>query len=114
MITMERTNKGTFAPGNKAAVGRGKKQATNQQLRETFERLVLANAEKLEADFAKVTPVDRLNFISKLAPYFLPRLQAIELTAPPTDLEELMTLTPEERQARIIELLSKVRTDKSA
>jgi hypothetical protein len=114
MKTMNRTNKGTFAPGNKAAVGRGKKQQTSQQLRETFERLVLTNAEKLEADFAKVSPVDRLNFISKLAPYFLPRLQAIELTAPPTDLETLMSLTPEQRQSRIIELQSKIQNDKSA
>ena len=111
---MDRTSKGTFAPGNRAAVGRSKKQQTNQQLRETFERLILTNAEKLEADFAKVSPVDRLNFITKLAPYFLPRLAAIELTAPPTDLEQLMTLSPEERQARIIELQAKVRTDKSA
>lgn len=111
---MDRTNKGTFAPGNKAAVGRGKKQQTNQQLRETFERLVLTNAEKLEADFAKVTPVDRLNFITKLAPYFLPRLAAIELTTPPTDLETLMELSPEERQSRIIELQARTQTNKSA
>ncbi len=113
MITMERTRKGTFAPGNQAAVGRGKKQQTNQQLRETFERLVLSNAERLEADFAKVSPVDRLNFITKLAPYFLPRLAAIELTAPPTDLETLMTLTPEERQARIIQIQSKIQNEAS-
>ena len=110
---MERDKKGLFGPGNRAAAGRAKKQATNQQLRATFERLVLTNAEKLEADFSKVSPVDRLNFIIKLAPYFLPRLATIELTTPPTDLETLMTLPPEERTARIIELKQKMKNDES-
>ena len=105
---MERKQNGRFGPGNKAAVGRGKKQQTNQQLRQAFEELVLTNAERLQEDFAKVAPQDRLSFIAKLAPYFLPRLQAIELTAPPTDLETLMQLSPEERTKRIAELKDKL------
>ena len=46
------------------------------QMRESMHDFFIDNKEKIQADFDALKPKDRLNFISKLFPYFMPSLTA--------------------------------------
>ena len=99
--------KGRFLPGN-SGKPKGAKNKSSESLRRKVHQLLEDNYEQLVTDLQKLDPKSRADLWCKLLEYALPKLNRTEIAEPPTDLEQLMQLTPEERQARIIELQAKL------
>ena len=100
-------NKGRFQKGEGGRLKGSQNKATTQ-LRTNVQKLLEDQYEKIVEDIEFLSPKERIDVWCKLLEYALPKLNRTEIAEPPTDLEQLMTLTPEERQARIIELQSKL------
>ena len=100
-----RNTDGTFQPGSGGRPP-GSKNKASQHLREAVGKLLHENYELVAQDLKKLDPKSRADLWVKLLEFALPKLSRTEIAEPPTDLEQLMQLTPEERRARIIELQS--------
>ena len=105
--------KGRFLPGN-AGRPKGAANKVTTNLRANVQKLLEDNFEQVAADLKKLDPKSRADVWLRLLEYSLPKLTRAEISEAPTDLEILMQLTPEERQSRIIELQSRIQTNKSA
>ena len=85
-----------FKPGQ-VANPNGRKPGTpnkiTTQMRESMHDFFMNNKEKIQEDFEALEPKDRLNFISKLFPYFMPSLTATksEVNVKHTGAEHLAT-----------------------
>ncbi len=109
----ERNEKGRFLPGNAGRPkGTGNKVTTS--LRTNVQRLLEDNYDTIVKDMAKLDPKSRADLWVKLLDFVLPRLSRTEIAEPPTDLETLMLLSPEERRIKIIQLQSKTQNGESA
>lgn len=108
-----RTEKGRFQPGH-GGRPKGASNKVTTSLRANVQKLLEDNFEQVTQDLKKLSPKERADLWCKLLEFALPKLNRTEITEPPTDLDQLMTLTPEERQSRIIELQAKTQTNKSA
>lgn len=87
---------------------------TTAETREAFSLLVSGNLPKIQEMIdrvAKEDPARAVELILKAAQFVLPRLQAVELKAQVT-VADILSLTPEERRRKIIELRKTIITEK--
>lgn len=78
-----------------------KVNSTTAETKQMLQNVVTKQIEKLETTLNKLEPVDRLNALSKLLPYILPKQQNIEITNVDTPSEA-------DRERRIEELKNKL------
>lgn len=67
---------------------KGTPNKTPVELREWVKNLIFKNRDKVESDFDKLTPKERLQMIEKLLPYILPKQQAVSASVNLNSLEE--------------------------
>ena len=87
-----------FKTGGRVAGTKNRNTAETKQL---LQNVVTKQIEKLETTLNKLEPVDRLNALSKLLPYILPKQQNIEIT-------NVETLSEADRERRLNELKNKL------
>lgn len=70
---------------------KGSPNKITTQMKETMHQIFLNNTDRIQEDLDALEPKDRLNFISKLFPYFMPALTATksEVTHKHTGAEHL-------------------------
>lgn len=95
-----------FKPGQVANPNGRPKGVQNKittQMRETMHEIFMNNIDKIQADLDSLDPKDRLNFIAKLFPYYMPTLTATkgEITVKHTGAEHL---TSEELYRKVLTL----------
>ena len=76
----ERDQTGKFKPGNKAAVSRGANKVSTK-VKESIVNFLEDNIDKIQADFDKLKPRERLEFISSIIPYAAPKLSSTQIEA---------------------------------
>ncbi len=81
----------------------GTPNRTTSETKELLQKIVGKELEKLGKIIEQLEPNDRVNAISKLLPYILPKQN--EVKTEKTNTEKI--LTPEEREKRIAELIAK-------
>ena len=79
-----------------------KVNSTTEETKQLLQNVVTKQIEKLETTLSKLEPVDRVNALSKLLPYILPKQQDIAIT----NTNEM--LSESEREHRIQELKNKL------
>ena len=79
-----------------------KVNSTTSETKQLLQNVVTKQIEKLETTLSKLEPVDRVNALSKLLPYILPKQQDIAIT----NTNEM--LTESQRDQRIQELKKKL------
>lgn len=79
-----------------------KVNSTTAETKHLLQNVVTKQIEKLETTLSKLEPVDRVNALSKLLPYILPKQQDIAIT----NTNEM--LSESEREHRIQELKNKL------
>lgn len=79
-----------------------KVNSTTAETKQLLQNVVTKQIEKLETTLSKLEPVDRVNALSKLLPYILPKQQDIAIT----NTNEM--LSESERERRIQELKKKL------
>lgn len=79
-----------------------KVNSTTAETKQLLQNVVTKQIEKLETTLSKLEPVDRVNALSKLLPYILPKQQDIAIT----NTNEM--LTESQRDQRIQELKKKL------
>ena len=81
---------------------KGTPNRTTSETKQLLQNVVTKQIEKLETTLNKLEPVDRVNALSKLLPYILPKQQDIAIT----NTNEM--LSESERERRIKELKKKL------
>ena len=81
---------------------KGTPNRTTSETKQLLQNVVTKQIEKLETTLNKLEPVDRVNALSKLLPYILPKQQDIAIT----NTNEM--LTESQRDQRIQELKKKL------
>lgn len=81
---------------------KGTPNKTTAETKQLLQNVVTKQIEKLETTLSKLEPVDRVNALSKLLPYILPKQQDIAIT----NTNEM--LSESERERRIKELKKKL------
>lgn len=81
-----------------------KVNTTTAETKQLLQNVVTKQIEKLETTLNKLEPIDRVNALSKLLPYILPKQQDIAIT----NTNEI--LSESERDRRIKELLEKAKS----
>ncbi|WP_374398668.1 hypothetical protein [Flavobacterium sp.] len=81
---------------------KGTPNKTTAETKQLLQNVVTKQIEKLETTLSKLEPVDRVNALSKLLPYILPKQQDIAIT----NTNEM--LTESQRDQRIQELKNKL------
>lgn len=81
---------------------KGTPNKTTAETKQLLQNVVTKQIEKLETTLNKLEPVDRVNALSKLLPYILPKQQDIAIT----NTNEM--LSESERERRIKELKKKL------
>ena len=81
---------------------KGTPNRTTSETKQLLQNVVTKQIEKLETTLSKLEPVDRVNALSKLLPYILPKQQDIAIT----NTNEM--LSESEREHRIKELKKKL------
>lgn len=79
-----------------------KVNTTTAETKQMLQNVVTKQIEKLETTLSKLEPVERVNALSKLLPYILPKQQDIAIT----NTNEM--LSESEREHRIQELKNKL------
>ena len=79
-----------------------KVNSTTAETKQLLQNVVTKQIEKLETTLSKLEPVERVNALSKLLPYILPKQQDIAIT----NTNEM--LSESEREHRIQELKNKL------
>ena len=79
-----------------------KVNSTTAETKQLLQNVVTKQIEKLETTLSKLEPVERVNALSKLLPYILPKQQDIAIT----NTNEM--LSESERERRIKELKKKL------
>lgn len=80
---------------------KGTPNRTTAETKELLQNIVGKELDKLGLMLSKLEPIERVNAISKLLPYILPKQQEMNI-------EVKQILSPEERIQRIIELQNKL------
>ncbi|MFC4219391.1 hypothetical protein [Flagellimonas marina] len=95
--------------GKRKGAGRPKgiPNRKTEALRERVDKLIDENWESLQGDLKRLDSKGRVDAILKLLEYALPKLNRTEISEIST-VEELLTLTPDERRERIKELREKL------
>lgn len=94
--------------GNPTGRPKGAKSKTTGEFRELLAEGLADHIEMIPTYIdALDNPKEKLDLLAKFMPYILPRLQSTELREV-TTLDELFQMTPDERQARIIEIQKKL------
>lgn len=83
---------------------KGTPNRTTAETKELLKTIIGKELTKLGGMLAKLEPMERVNAISKLLPYILPKQQE-------TSIELKQPLTEEARAARILELKNKLNND---
>ena len=78
---------------------KGTPNKTTAEAKQLLQNVVTKQIEKLETTLNKLEPVERVNALSKLLPYILPKKQDIEIIPP--------QMSPEEKIQRLKELKEK-------
>lgn len=73
----ERDDTGKFSKGNQAAKGRGPNKVS-MKVKESIVTFLENNMEKIQEDFDKMKPRERLMFIAEVLPYATPKLSAVQ------------------------------------
>jgi hypothetical protein len=73
----ERNEDGTFGKGNKASANRGPNKVSSK-VKMAIVQFLEENMDKVQADFDKLKPKDRLLFIVDILPYATPKLSSIQ------------------------------------
>lgn len=96
---------GTFkhSPGRP----KGAKNKKTVKLREKINSFLDDKYDEVEQEFSRLTPKEKIDFYIKLLEYGLPKLSRTEVQEV-SSIEELLMLTPEERQSKIIELKKRI------
>lgn len=81
-----------------------KVNSTTAETKQLLQNVVTKQIEKLETTLSKLEPVGRVNALSKLLPYILPKQQDIAIT----NTNEM--LSESDRERRIKELLKKAKS----
>lgn len=79
-----------------------------KQLRQKVDSLLSDQWGQILQDFQELTPKERIDTYTKLLEYSLPKLNRTEFKDV-TSIEEILSLTPDERQSRIKELTQKLK-----
>lgn len=106
----KRDSKGRLLPGHSmgrppSPIGRANK-VTRTILSKALSGFLTDEA--LTKDLESLEPKERLDTLSKLMPYVLPRLSAVEIFKAP-DMQELLLMEPDERAKRIQQLREEIR-----
>lgn len=83
---------------------KGTPNRTTSETKQLLQNVVTKQIEKLETTLNKLEPVERVNALSKLLPYILPKQQDIAIT----NTNEM--LSKSDRERRIKELLKKAKS----
>ena len=91
----------------------GTSNKLTKDLRETISGFLQRNASKMQEDYEKLDPKDRLTFFEKLIKYSLPAMSAVDHTTQgeriiPFD-KTLKNMTDEELDAKLKELQDKMK-----
>ncbi len=96
-------DKDTAAKAGAKSSRKGVENKATGEIREAFKLLVEKQVPKLDAwvtEIAKKDPAKALGLIVKLSDFIIPRLSRIE-TKDLTSIEQMLRMSPEEREARI-------------
>ncbi len=74
----ERSQKGKFQPGNKAASGRGPNHVS-AKVKESIVNFLENNIDAIQESFDELKPKDKLEFISSILPYAAPKLSNTQI-----------------------------------
>jgi F0F1-type ATP synthase delta subunit len=80
----------------------GTPNKTTKETKQLLQKIVGKELEKIGSLLTKLEPIERINAISKLLPYILPKQNEIKAEITTSDI-----LTPEDREKRIEELIAK-------
>lgn len=83
---------------------KGKPNRVTSTLRESIVSFVDNNWAKIEKDFGKVSPTERLRFFEKLIPYVIPKLQRIEYRS---DEEKLINNLSDEQVEQLYSIITR-------
>ena len=83
---------------------KGTPNKTTAETKDLLQKVLGKEVMKLGLMLGKLDPIDRINALSKLLPYILPKQQE-------TSIEIKQPLTEEQREARLLELKNKLFND---
>ncbi len=89
---------------------KGTPNKQTQEIREAYKQLIemnLDNMSKWISTIAEDSPEKAVDLIVKLSDFVIPKLNRTEIKDV-TNIQDLLQLTPQERQARIIELKNNI------
>lgn len=107
---MAKFTKETASKAGKKSSRKNVPNKTTAEIREAYQMLVENNLDKMSTWLNKVAkddPARALDIIHKFSDYLLPKLNRTEIEDVST-VEQLLSMTPQERQKRLIELRSKL------
>jgi len=74
----ERTLSTRFQPGNKAAAGRGVNKVS-AKVKESIVNFLENNVDAIQDSFDKLKPIEKLQFVSAILPYAVPKLSSTQI-----------------------------------
>lgn len=111
---MTKFTKQTASEAGKKSTRKGVPNKSTNEIREAYQMLVSKNLTKMSTWLNKVAkddPAKALDIIHKFSDFLLPKLNRTEIEDV-TTVEQILSMKPEERQKRIIELRSKLAANK--
>lgn len=102
-----RNQNGQFGPGNPGRPKGAQNHTTSERKVKINQVLQAIEGGYLDDDISKLTPRDRTNLYTALLEFVVPKLTRTE--RPPTDLEEMLAMSPEERKEAIRALQNELR-----
>ena len=97
-----RKHNGQFGRGNSGRPKGTPNKATSERKAKLNAILQKIEDEHLDSDLGKLSSRDRVKLYADLLEYTIPKLTREE--RPPTELEELLAMSPEDRKAEIIKI----------
>lgn len=91
---MERSEDGTFAPGNQIARNRGQNKVSTK-VKESIVAFLERNVDTIQESFDKLKDKEKLEFIANILPYAAPKLSAAQIEQD-TNISGGITITWEE------------------
>lgn len=73
-----RNNDGTFGKGNPGKP-RGAVTKISVKVRESIVNFLESNVDKIQSDFDKLKPGERLKFVAEILPYAAPKLSSVQI-----------------------------------
>ena len=107
VLPENRDNSGRFKKGHSLHRQPGFELGINKRMRQILRHALTESIEKIEEDMRSLTSKERLQALQAFMPFLMPRLSSIEVAEVP-QVEELLALSPEERQEKITELRKEI------